>query len=185
MTREQAAFDTTDIELPLSFLKGSAPSQAFLRFDHGPPNRHQLEHLLGLVTPIRWLLLLLSMMFSSQVLAGELGFTVSQLEQVQSFEPYDEFQLALLAQTPEVNIRLNKLQGRIKRHSHPQSNHFLYMIKGQIELAVGDETKVVGAGSFITIPRGTPHAMKRIGDSEALFLDVASPPDVGDVVWYE
>jgi mannose-6-phosphate isomerase-like protein (cupin superfamily) len=185
MTREQAAFDTTDIELPLHFLKGAAPSQAFLRFDRGLSNRHQLEHLLALVTPIRWLLLLLTMMLSSQVLAGELGVTISQLEQVQSFEPYDEFQLALLAQTTEVNIRLNKLQGRIKRHAHPQSNHFLYLIKGQIELAVGDETKVVGAGNFITIPRGTPHAMQRIGGSEALFLDVASPPDVGDVVWYE
>jgi mannose-6-phosphate isomerase-like protein (cupin superfamily) len=183
--RPMVADNTTDIELPLHFLKGAAPTQAFLTFDRGPANRQQLEHLLSMVTPIRWLLLFLSMMLSSQVLAGELGFTVSQLEQVQSFEPYDEFQLALLAQTPEVNIRLNKLQGRIKRHARPQSNHFLYLIKGQIELAVGDETKVVGAGNFITIPRGIPHAMKRIGDSEVLFLDVASPPDVGDVVWYE
>ena len=128
---------------------------------------------------------MLSMMLASQVVACELGFTVIHLEQVQSFDPYDEFQLTLLAQTPEMNIRLNKLQGRIKRHAHPQSNHFLYLIKGQIELTVGDETKVVGAGDFITIPRGTPHAMKRVVDSEALFLDVASPPDVGDVVWYE
>jgi mannose-6-phosphate isomerase-like protein (cupin superfamily) len=183
--RPMVADDTTDIELPLYFLKGAAPTQAFLNFDRGPANRHQLEHLLALATPVTWLLLLLSMMPSSQVLAGELGFTVSQLEQVQSFEPYDEFQLALLAQTPEVNIRVNKLQGRIKRHAHPQSNHFLYLIKGQIELAVGDETKVVGAGSFITIPQGAPHAMQRVGDSEVLFLDVASPPDVGDVVWYE
>jgi mannose-6-phosphate isomerase-like protein (cupin superfamily) len=183
--RPMVADHTTDIELPLHFLKGAAPSQAFLRFDRGPANHHQLEQLLALVTAITWLLLVLSMMLSSQLLAGELGFTVNQLEQVQSFEPYDEFQLALLAQTPEVNIRLNKLQGRIKRHAHPQSSHFLYLIKGQIELAVGDETKVVGTGNFITIPRGTPHAMQRIGDSEVLFLDVASPPDVGDVVWYE
>jgi mannose-6-phosphate isomerase-like protein (cupin superfamily) len=183
--RPMVVGDTTDIELPLHFLRGAAPTQAFLSFDRGPPNHQQLEHLLAMVAPIRWLLLLLGMMLSSQALAGELGFTVSQLEQVRSFEPYDEFQLALLAQTPEVNIRLNKLQGRIKRHVHPQSNHFLYLIKGQIELTVGDETKVVGAGNFITIPRGIPHAMQRIGESEALFLDLASPPDVGDVVWYE
>jgi mannose-6-phosphate isomerase-like protein (cupin superfamily) len=183
--RPMVADHTTDIELPLPFLKGAAASQAFLRFDRGPSNRHQLKHLLALVAAITWLLLVVSVMLSSQVLAGALGFTVSQLEQVRSFEPHDEFQLALLAQTPEVNIRLNKLQGRIKRHAHPQSNHFLYLIKGQIELAVGDETKVVGAGNFITIPQGTPHAMQKIGDSEVLFLDVASPPDVGDVVWYE
>jgi mannose-6-phosphate isomerase-like protein (cupin superfamily) len=125
------------------------------------------------------------MMLSSPVVAGELGFTVGHLEQVQSFEPYGEFQLAPLAHTPDMNIRLNKLQGRIKRHGHPQSNHFLYLIRGQIELTVGDETKVVGAGDFVTIPRETPHAMQRIGDAEAVFLDIASPPDVGDVIWYE
>jgi quercetin dioxygenase-like cupin family protein len=155
------------------------------QFWQGFKQRLESTHLMAMVTPIKWLWLLLSMMLSSQVLAGDLGFAVSHLEHVQSFEPYDEFQLALLAQTSEVNIRLNKLQGRIKRHAHPQSNHFLYLIKGQIELTVGDETKVVGAGDFVTIPQGIPHAMKRIGDSEALFLDVASPPDVGDVVWYE
>jgi quercetin dioxygenase-like cupin family protein len=50
---------------------------------------------------------------------------------------------------------------------------------------VGDETQVVGAGSFVTIPRGMPHAMHKIGASEAVFLDIASPPDVGDVIWHE
>lgn len=179
------AQNTTDIDLPRDFLKNAAATRAFPTFDRGPANRQQLEHLMAMVTPIRWLLLLLSVMLASQVLAGELGWTVSHLDHVQSSETYDEFQLALLAQTPEMNIRLNKLQGRIKRHAHPQSNHFLYLIRGQIELTVGDETKVVGAGDFVTIPQGIPHAMKRIGDSEALFLDVASPPDVGDVVWYE
>jgi quercetin dioxygenase-like cupin family protein len=179
------ANNTTDIDLPLHLLQGTAPPRAFLSCDRGPTSRQRPEYLIAMVTPIRWLWLLLSMMLSSQVVAGELSFTGSHLEQVQSFETDDEFQLTLLAQTPEVNIRLNKLQGRIRRHAHPQSNHFLYLIRGQIELTVGDETKVVGAGDFVTIPREIPHAMKRIGDSEALFLDVASPPDVGDVVWYE
>jgi quercetin dioxygenase-like cupin family protein len=50
---------------------------------------------------------------------------------------------------------------------------------------VGDQMRVVGAGDFVTIPRGTPHAMHRVGDAEAVFLDVASPPDVGDVIWHE
>jgi quercetin dioxygenase-like cupin family protein len=61
----------------------------------------------------------------------------------------------------------------------------LYVIKGQIELRAGDETKIVGAGDFVTLPRGIPHAMHRLGAAEAVFLDVASPPDVGDVIWHE
>jgi mannose-6-phosphate isomerase-like protein (cupin superfamily) len=174
------AANPTDIDLPRHIL-----TRAFLRCDGGPANRQQLPYPRAMVTSIRGIWLLLSLMLASQVVAGELGFTVSHLAQVQSFETSDDFQLALLAHTPEMNIRLNKLRGRIKRHAHPQSHHFLYLIQGQIELTVGDETTVVGTGNFVTIPRETPHAMKRIGDAEALLLDVASPPDVGDVVWYE
>ncbi|MBI3327293.1 MAG: cupin domain-containing protein [Nitrospinae bacterium] len=125
------------------------------------------------------------MMLAASVSAGELVFTVNRLEQVQTFEAGDGFQLALLAQTPEMNIRMNKLTGRIKRHAHPQGHHFLYLIRGQVELTVGHETRIIGPGDFVTIPRGSPHSMKRLGDSEALFLDIASPPDIGDVVWHE
>jgi mannose-6-phosphate isomerase-like protein (cupin superfamily) len=117
--------------------------------------------------------------------AAELDFAVVQVETHHPFQRHDGFQLALLAQTPEVNIRVNRLEDRIKRHTHPSSHHFLYFIKGQVEISVGDQTRVVGAGDFVTIPRGTPHAMHSVGDSEAVFLDVASPPDVGDVIWHE
>jgi quercetin dioxygenase-like cupin family protein len=171
--------------LPRHPRQSTAPLRALRCGDRAPTRRQRLQYLIALLMCKSWLWLVLSLMLSSQVVAGELSFTVRHLEQVQAFETHDEFQLTPLAHTPELNIRLNKLQGRIKRHAHPQSSHFLYLIKGQIELMVGDETTVVGAGDLVTIPRQVPHAMKRIGTLEVLFLDVASPPDVGDVVWYE
>ena len=82
---------------------------------------------------------------------GALTFTVQRPEQVQTFASAGEAQLVPLAQTPGMNIRLNKLTGRIKRHAHPQTHHFLYLIKGQIELAVGEETRMIQAGDFVTI----------------------------------
>jgi quercetin dioxygenase-like cupin family protein len=117
--------------------------------------------------------------------AEELDFAVVQVETHQPFQRYDGFQLALLAQTPEVNVRVNRLEDRIKRHTHPSSHHFLYFIKGQVEISVGDQMRVVGTGDFVTIPRGTPHAMHSVGEVGAVFLDMASPPDVGDVIWHE
>lgn len=121
----------------------------------------------------------------SQTGAGELTFTVQRPEQIQTFAASGEAQLTLLAQTPGMNIRVNRLTGRIKRHEHPQTHHFLYLIKGQIELTVGEETRLIQAGDLVTIPHGSVHAMQRVGASEALFLDIASPPDVGDVIWHE
>ena len=116
---------------------------------------------------------------------GALTFTVQRPEQVQTFVSAGEAQLVPLAQTPGMNIRLNKLTGRIKRHAHPQTHHFLYLIKGQIELTVGEETRMIQAGDFVTIPQGSVHAMQRVGAAEALFLDIASPSDVGEVIWHE
>jgi quercetin dioxygenase-like cupin family protein len=117
--------------------------------------------------------------------AEELTFTVQRPEQIQTFAASGEAQLALLAQRPGMNIRVNRLTGRIKRHEHPQTHHFLYLIQGQIELTVGEETRLIRAGDFVTIPHGSMHAMQRVGAPEALFLDIASPPDVGDVIWHE
>jgi mannose-6-phosphate isomerase-like protein (cupin superfamily) len=132
-----------------------------------------------------WTLLALGLFLPIHAFAGELDFTVVQVEKHQAFQQYVGFQLATLAQTPDVNIRVNRLEDRIKRHTHPSSHHFLYFIKGQVQLSVGDETRIVGAGDFVTIPQGAPHSMHRIGASEVVFLDVASPPDVGDVIWHE
>jgi mannose-6-phosphate isomerase-like protein (cupin superfamily) len=133
----------------------------------------------------RWILLALGIMLPWCALAGELNFNVIHVENDQSFQQHEGFQLATLAQTSAVNIRVNRLEDRIKLHTHPTSHHFLYVIKGQIALRVGDASEVVGAGDFVTIPQGMPHAMRRIGALETLFLDLASPPDLGDVIWHE
>jgi len=134
---------------------------------------------------MRWGWLAGSIILAPLVFAGDQAFTVKRLEQVQPFEGSEAFQLTLLAQTPGMNIRLNHLRGRIKRHAHPQSHHFLYLITGQIELTVGQETRIIQPGEFVTIPQGSLHSMQKLGASDTLFLDIASPPDVGDVIWHE
>jgi mannose-6-phosphate isomerase-like protein (cupin superfamily) len=138
-----------------------------------------------LITILGWTSLALGGLLSLPAVADEPKFTTLEVEQLREFQQHEGFRLATLAQTSDVNIRVNRLEGRIKRHTHPTSHHFLYLIAGRIELSVGDETRVVGTGDFVIIPRGMPHTMHKIGASEAIFLDVASPPDVGDVIWHE
>lgn len=134
---------------------------------------------------LAWPLVYLAVLLGESGAADNLQFSVSRVEELHSFQAHDGFHLASLAHTDAVNIRANRLEGRINRHVHPQSDHFLYITKGQIALTVDDQRRVIGAGDFVTIPRGVSHAMQRIGESAALFLDVAAPPDVGDVIWQE
>jgi quercetin dioxygenase-like cupin family protein len=118
-------------------------------------------------------------------LAGAWRFSGTRLDEVRAFQAFAGFQLAPLAHTDAVNVRLNRLEGRIRRHSHPHTDHFVYVIKGQIDLTVDQQRQRIGAGDLVVIPRGTPHAMQRVGAAAALFLDIAAPPDVGDVLWQE
>ena len=48
------------------------------------------------------------------------------------------------------------------------------LLKGRMELTIGDETRVVEAGSLFIIPPNTPHRAVAL-DGPAVVLDVFSP----------
>jgi hypothetical protein len=104
------------------------------------------SHLMRRTTLARLAWLAIGLFLPMRGFAGELHFTVVQVESLQPFQPYDGFQLATLAQTPAVNIRVNRLTDRITRHTHPNSHHCLYFITGQVELSLGADTRVVSGG---------------------------------------
>ena len=58
-------------------------------------------------------------------------------------------------------------------HSHPHEQAGM-LLKGRIELTLGDETRTVEAGSMFIIPPGTPHKAAAVG-GPAVVLDIFSP----------
>ena len=58
-------------------------------------------------------------------------------------------------------------------HQHPHEQAGM-LLKGRLELTIGDEVRVVGPGSMFIIPPGTPHKAVAIG-GPAVVLDVFSP----------
>src|SRR4029453_7625297 len=123
--------------------------------------RGNASHLMRRTTLARLAWLAIGLFLPMRGFAGELHFTVVQVESLQPFQPYDGFQLATLAQTPEVNIRVNRLTDNITRHTHPNSHHFLYFIKGQDELSLGADMRVVMGGILLPF-HGASH-MRCIG----------------------
>jgi quercetin dioxygenase-like cupin family protein len=61
----------------------------------------------------------------------------------------------------------------IPLHDHPHEQGGM-LLEGQLELTIGDETRVVDAGSMFIIPPNVPHKAVAIG-GPALVLDVFSP----------
>ena len=58
-------------------------------------------------------------------------------------------------------------------HSHPHEQGGM-LLKGRLELTIGDETRVCKAGAMFLIPPNTPHKAVAVG-GPCLVLDVFSP----------
>ncbi len=57
-------------------------------------------------------------------------------------------------------------------HSH-EHEQFGYVLRGALEITVGDETAILHAGDCYLIPSNAPHSFRTIGVTEA--LDIFSP----------
>ena len=60
-------------------------------------------------------------------------------------------------------------------HSHPQEQ-MGFILSGEIELTIGNETRRCGAGYAYHIPANVHHSFRVVSDSPAEILDIFSPP---------
>ena len=93
---------------------------------------------------------------------------------------YDTVELApgARARTPYgENLMLSYLEldegSTIPMHSHPHEQGGM-LLKGRLELTIGDEARVCEAGDMFIIPPNTPHQAVPVG-GPAVVLDVFSP----------
>ncbi len=63
------------------------------------------------------------------------------------------------------------------KHVHDREDEAFYILGGEHEFECGDESFRLGPGGYIFLPRGIPHAHRRLGDpSESRMLIMVSPP---------
>lgn len=86
--------------------------------------------------------------------------------------------------TPEVTGSERMSSGVVKlepgkgheRHTHPESDEMLYVIRGEGEQEIGDETRQITAGDMLHVPEGVPHGTVNTGWEPLLLLAVYAPP---------
>jgi quercetin dioxygenase-like cupin family protein len=66
--------------------------------------------------------------------------------------------------------------------SHPAHTHDMeeygYMLKGKIEMEVGDQKMVIGPGDYMALPPNTPHSALVLEDVEMIALISPPRPDI-------
>ena len=60
-------------------------------------------------------------------------------------------------------------------HRHDRHDLLVVMLSGYGSMRLGDETRAVGEGSILYVPRGTPHAFSNHGDAPAIAYAVYLP----------
>ena len=61
-------------------------------------------------------------------------------------------------------------------HAHPGAEESFYVLDGRVEVWVGGTVAEASAGAFIVVPRGVPHALRRLSAEPVRLLTIASPP---------
>lgn len=60
-------------------------------------------------------------------------------------------------------------------HKHAREDEAWYILEGHLRFKSGDELFDAPAGSFVFIPRGTPHCFQNIGDEPARIMVLFTP----------
>ena len=68
-------------------------------------------------------------------------------------------------------------------HLHTREDEYSVVTEGEIGFRSGDREVVLGAGGYITKPRGETHAMWNAGEAPARMIEVISPAGFEHFFW--
>jgi quercetin dioxygenase-like cupin family protein len=104
---------------------------------------------------------------------------------VETAEPIDGVQLALLAAGEHMNIQQFRIKpgAVVPEHSH-HHEQLGYLLRGELTFTIDGEAIVVEAGDSYSLPGNEPHAVENRGKSVAEGIDIFSPPRT-DPDWAE
>jgi mannose-6-phosphate isomerase-like protein (cupin superfamily) len=60
-------------------------------------------------------------------------------------------------------------------HVHHGHDETFYVVEGSFEFTVGNDTRVLGPGGFVFVPRETAHAFRNAGDSAGRIVGTLTP----------
>ncbi|MDQ3861399.1 MAG: cupin domain-containing protein [Actinomycetota bacterium] len=72
----------------------------------------------------------------------------------------------------------NAPQGGVPPHIDHRDDEAFFVVEGTYACRLGDRDLTCGPGESFFAPRGTPHAFKNVGDTQARMLIVQSPGGV-------
>ena len=63
----------------------------------------------------------------------------------------------------------------VPRHTHTREDEVYYVLRGELEVIVGEEVFILSAGDTLMAPRDIPHQLRNSGNVENHYLLMFSP----------
>src|SRR5215469_13352759 len=61
-------------------------------------------------------------------------------------------------------------------HIHQDAHEAMYVLEGELQVTLGEQTVKAPAGSFVYVPKGMPHTLANPGPHPAKLLIMLTPP---------
>ena len=78
------------------------------------------------------------------------------------------------------DIMVAKLKGEFNWHSHPDTDDFFLVLKGQLTIRLRDRDVVLNAGELFVVPRGVEHCPVAEEEVEVMLIESHGTPNTGD-----
>jgi mannose-6-phosphate isomerase-like protein (cupin superfamily) len=78
------------------------------------------------------------------------------------------------------DIMVVKVQGEYRWHSHPDTDDFFLVLKGQLEIDLPEGTVTLGPGQLFIVPRGVQHRPRAVEEVHMLLIEPTGTPNSGD-----
>jgi quercetin dioxygenase-like cupin family protein len=84
----------------------------------------------------------------------------------------------VLAELPDlevVELRFGPEFEGVDAHTHADQTDTFYVLEGEAEFLMGEETLRLGPGSYVAAPPGVVHGFRVAGDQELCLLNIHTP----------
>jgi mannose-6-phosphate isomerase-like protein (cupin superfamily) len=109
--------------------------------------------------------------------ASEARPTIVRTRELMAREPGNgSGHLWRLHQSATSRTNLVEMRGEVGEHIHPDAEHSLYVISGEVKVRAGDMETTLREGDYISIPAGMKHGYTVPADKPALLLSMDAPP---------
>ena len=78
------------------------------------------------------------------------------------------------------DIMVVKVQGEFTWHSHPETDDFFMVLKGEVDIEMRDRTVTLRQGEIFVVPAGVEHRPVARTEAHLMLIEPANTPNTGD-----